>query len=137
LSRSAFAERFNAYVGSPPIEYLARWRMQLAAKHLDEGIDIAEAAHKVGYASPAAFNRVFKRFAGTTPAAWRRAKRNKTTVPPFETTSPLIASSNPATRQRRSRIASTLNPSKADEVDLRGHCGDRSRNFGDCSRCNG
>jgi AraC-like DNA-binding protein len=80
LSRSAFAERFNAYVGSPPIEYLARWRMQLAAKLLDEGVDIAEAADKVGYASPAAFNRVFKRFVGTAPGAWRRAKRRKTVV---------------------------------------------------------
>jgi len=98
LSRPAFAERFNAYVGSPPIEYLARWRMQLAAKLLDEGVDIAEAAGKVGYASPEAFNRVFKRFVGTAPGAWRRANRNKTTVSPNETTTPLIASSNPATR---------------------------------------
>jgi AraC-like DNA-binding protein len=85
LSRSAFAERFNAYVGSPPIEYLVRWRMQLAAKLLDEGVDVTEAAAQVGYTSPATFNRVFKRFAGTTPGAWRRAKRNKTTVSPYET----------------------------------------------------
>lgn len=82
LSRSAFADRFNVYVGSPPIEYLARWRVQLAAKLLDEGVDIAEAADKVGYASPAAFNRVFKRFVGTAPGAWRRAKRKKTAFSP-------------------------------------------------------
>jgi AraC-like DNA-binding protein len=86
LSRSAFAERFNAYVGSPPIEYLVRWRMQLAAKLLDEGVDVTEAAAEVGYTSPATFNRVFKRFAGATPGAWRRAKRNKSTVSPYEAT---------------------------------------------------
>jgi AraC-like DNA-binding protein len=80
LSRSAFAERFNSYVGSPPIEYLARWRMQLAAKLLDEGVDIAEAADKVGYASPAAFNRVFKRLVGAAPGAWRKAKRERAAV---------------------------------------------------------
>jgi AraC-like DNA-binding protein len=82
LSRSAFAERFNVYVGSPPIEYLARWRMQLAARLLDEGVDVAEAAAEVGYTSPATFNRVFKRFVGATPGAWRRAKRAKTMSPP-------------------------------------------------------
>ena len=78
LSRSAFAERFNAHVGSPPIEYLVRWRMQLAAKLLDQGIDIAMAAADVGYTSPATFNRVFKRFTGTPPGAWRKAKRTAT-----------------------------------------------------------
>ena len=78
LSRSAFAERFNAYAGSPPIEYLVRWRMQLAAKLLDEGVDIAETAAKVGYASPATFNRVFKRFVGTPPGSWRRSRRRTT-----------------------------------------------------------
>jgi AraC-like DNA-binding protein len=77
LSRSAFAERFNAYVGSPPIEYLVRWRMQLAAKLLDEGVDIAEAAAQVGCTSPATFNRVFKRLVGTPPGAWRKAKRRE------------------------------------------------------------
>ena len=94
LSRSAFAERFNAYVGSPPIEYLVRWRVQLAAKLLDEGVDIAEAADNVGYASPVTFNRVFKRYAGATPGAWRRAKRNKT-LSPNEATTPTSANSNP------------------------------------------
>ena len=31
LSRSALAERFTALVGEPPIQYLGRWRMQVAA----------------------------------------------------------------------------------------------------------
>jgi AraC-like DNA-binding protein len=93
LSRSAFADRFNAYVGSPPIEYLVRWRMQLAAKLLDEGVDIGEAADKVGYTSPATFNRVFKRFVGTAPGAWRRAKRKKTSSRPYEVTTPAPANS--------------------------------------------
>jgi len=83
LSRSAFADRFTAYVGSPPIEYLVRWRMQLAAKLLDEGVDMAEAAAKVGYSSPATFNRVFKRFVGATPGAWRRTKRKEATLSPI------------------------------------------------------
>ena len=78
LSRSTFAQRFNAYVGAPPMEYLARWRMQLAARLLDRGATIAQTAVQVGYGSEAAFNRVFKRFVGASPGAWRRGQPGKT-----------------------------------------------------------
>src|SRR5262249_61903488 len=37
LSRSVFAERFTAMVGQPPMQYLAMWRMQLAARLLADG----------------------------------------------------------------------------------------------------
>jgi AraC-like DNA-binding protein len=74
LSRSIFAKRFNDLLGVPPIEYLVRWRVQLAARLLDQGVKIAETADSVGYESEATFNRVFKRFAGAPPGAWRRAR---------------------------------------------------------------
>ncbi|TAK15442.1 MAG: AraC family transcriptional regulator [Acidobacteria bacterium] len=72
LSRSVFAERFSAMVGETPMQYLALWRMQLAAKRLSEGAPVAEAADAVGYASEAAFSRAFKKLLGQAPAAWRR-----------------------------------------------------------------
>jgi AraC-like DNA-binding protein len=75
LSRSALAKRFHLYIGEPPIEYLGRWRMQFAANLLDEGTNIAGTAAQVGYKSEAAFNRMFKRFLGVPPGAWRRARR--------------------------------------------------------------
>jgi AraC-like DNA-binding protein len=72
LSRSAFAERFTALVGQPPMRYLAHWRLQLAAVRLrDSNAATAQIAADVGYESDAAFNRAFKRAFGTTPAAWR------------------------------------------------------------------
>jgi AraC-like DNA-binding protein len=74
LSRSTFAQRFTTYVGAPPIEYLGRWRMQLAARLLDRGASIAQTASQVGYGSEAAFSRVFKRFVGMSPGTWRRGK---------------------------------------------------------------
>ena len=37
LSRSALAERFTHFVGQPPMLYLARWRMQVAARLLADG----------------------------------------------------------------------------------------------------
>src|SRR5262245_16597176 len=73
LSRSALAERFVQFVGQPPMQYLAAWRMQLAASLLMSGNDgIAEIASRVGYESEAAFSRAFKKVVGTPPSQWRK-----------------------------------------------------------------
>jgi len=73
LSRSALAERFTHFVGQPPMQYLARWRMQLAARRLaDGGAKVSAVARDVGYDSEAAFSRAFKKAAGMPPADWRR-----------------------------------------------------------------
>ena len=73
LSRSALAERFTHFVGEPPVQYLTRWRMQVAARLLADGhAKVATIALQVGYDSEAAFSRAFKKLAGVPPAAWRR-----------------------------------------------------------------
>ena len=75
LSRSTLAQRFTHLIGQPPMQYLTRWRMQLAAGLLASGRDpIARVAEAVGYDSEAAFNRAFRRTVGTPPAAWRQAQ---------------------------------------------------------------
>lgn len=75
LSRSAFAERFTAIMGVPPMQYLANWRLQRAARLLEQpSMSIARAAAAVGYDSEAAFNRAFKKQVGVPPGAWRRAR---------------------------------------------------------------
>ncbi len=73
MSRTAFATRFAALVGEPPLRYLTRWRMRKAA-HLLRGSDqgLAEIADRVGYDALEAFSRAFKRFSGVPPAAFRR-----------------------------------------------------------------
>ena len=73
LSRSALADRFTRLIGEPPMRYLARWRLQLAAHHLrSSDMSLARIAEQVGYESGAAFNRAFKRSFGVPPAAWRK-----------------------------------------------------------------
>jgi len=73
LSRSALHDRFTLFVGLAPMQYLARWRMQLAAARLRAGRDtIAAIALDSGYESEAAFSRAFKRLCGVAPSAWRR-----------------------------------------------------------------
>lgn len=75
LSRTIFAERFADYVGMAPIAYLTSWRMQLAARRLEEsGTSVAQAAADVGYESEAAFRRAFKRTVGETPGDWQRRR---------------------------------------------------------------
>jgi AraC family transcriptional regulator, alkane utilization regulator len=55
------------------MRYLAGWRIQLAKQMLRDGdSSVAEIAARVGYESEAAFNRAFKRNAGSPPAAWRK-----------------------------------------------------------------
>jgi AraC-like DNA-binding protein len=72
-SRSVIAERFARFLGEPPLTYLARWRMQLAARQLQTSRKtILQLASDVGYESEAAFNRAFKREFGLPPAQYRR-----------------------------------------------------------------
>lgn len=72
ISRSVLADRFVQLVGHPPMQYLALWRMQLAARHLGDGCTVGEVAQLVGYDSEAAFSRAFKKLVGDAPSAWRR-----------------------------------------------------------------
>jgi AraC-like DNA-binding protein len=74
-SRSVLSERFAQLVGVPPIQYLTRWRLQLAAEQLARSsAKVATIATQVGYESEAAFSRAFKRETGVSPAAWRASR---------------------------------------------------------------
>lgn len=78
LSRSALGERFLDLIGEPPMQYLTRWRLALAARALrTENDSIARIADRCGYESEAAFNRAFKREFGSPPAAWRKKERHE------------------------------------------------------------
>lgn len=76
LSRTALADRFQRLLGEPPLRYLTRWRLALAARQLRETQEpLVRIAERVGYDSEAAFNRAFKREFGAPPASWRRRIR--------------------------------------------------------------
>lgn len=75
-SRSNLAKRFTELVSQPPMQYLAQWRMQVAANLLAQsGAKVATIGAEVGYDSEAAFSRAFKKATGMAPGAWREARR--------------------------------------------------------------
>ncbi len=71
-SRPAFARRFTAVVGEPPIAFLTSWRLALAADLLESPqATIASVARRVGYSTPFALSTAFKRAYGVSPATYR------------------------------------------------------------------
>lgn len=73
MSRSAFAAEFRATLGTPPGEYLLRWRVSLAQTRLRAGAPVKAVSDELGYASAAAFSRAFAQVAGESPRAWLKA----------------------------------------------------------------
>lgn len=72
ISRSALVGRFTRYLAEPPMAYLTRWRLAVAARELERtSRGVAEIAAGVGYESEAAFSRAFKREFGRPPGRYR------------------------------------------------------------------
>jgi AraC-like DNA-binding protein len=100
MSRSVLAERFTHFLGQPPMQYLAQWRMQIAAGLLQRGGQkLAAVALAVGYDSEEAFSRAFKKLAGVAPRSWARARAATTAA----ATSPRAATVTPPPARRASR----------------------------------
>jgi AraC-like DNA-binding protein len=73
MSRSAFSSRFKRLVGTGPLDYLLRWRMQLAGKELRRNTEsVASIALSLGYESESAFGNAFKRVMGKAPKRYQR-----------------------------------------------------------------
>jgi AraC-like DNA-binding protein len=74
LSRSAFAARFTALVGTSPLDHLLWVRMHAAGRDLqDPDLTVSTVADRWGYTSDSAFSNAFKRVMGASPRAWRTA----------------------------------------------------------------
>jgi AraC family transcriptional regulator len=72
LSRMHFAAQFRRSTGLRPHEYVQGRRIDHAQQLLaSSDLSLIEIALSAGFANQAHFSRVFKRYAGTTPSAWR------------------------------------------------------------------
>ncbi|MGA7777235.1 MAG: AraC family transcriptional regulator [Paraburkholderia sp.] len=72
MSRATFVRHFDEAIGRSASDVLTEIRMALAGRKLAQtNMGIAEIGEAVGYQSDAAFQRVFKKQVGMTPAQWR------------------------------------------------------------------
>lgn len=76
LSSSYFSVAFRVSFGTSPHDYISRHRVD-RAKHLMKTTQtpLCDIALQCGFSDQSHLSRVFRRFAGTTPAAWRRLAR--------------------------------------------------------------
>lgn len=78
MSRAAFAKRFTDLVGEPPLAYITRWRMDLAAKLLRESMEpVSRIAGRVGYISETAFAKAFRRRRKIAPGQYRYGRSER------------------------------------------------------------
>lgn len=72
MSRATFVRQFQEAIGRSATDVLTEVRMTLAGRTLLQSrLAVAEIGEKVGYQSDAAFQRIFKRLIGVTPARYR------------------------------------------------------------------
>ena len=65
-------------MGEPPLTYLTRWRMTRAQQLLRTSTaPLPAVAREVGYDSPFAFAKAFKRHTGDSPGRYRTSQRTK------------------------------------------------------------
>lgn len=85
LSVTHFRRIFLAAVGMPPLQYLARLRVRMAAGMLREHLrkPITAVASDVGFDSINTFNRQFRQVLGVSPRQWRQQAAKRQPVPPL------------------------------------------------------
>ncbi|TGL51421.1 AraC family transcriptional regulator [Leptospira kemamanensis] len=69
ISRANLANKFRDVLGIPPMEYLAKLRMDKARQLFQKGnMGLEEIAQNVGYASSFSFSKAYKRIYGNSPS---------------------------------------------------------------------
>lgn len=76
MSESHFSRQFKAAVGTSPIDWLRRERINQAKRRLAESDDaVKEIARQAGYTDQFFFSKDFKRMTGLTPSQFREQER--------------------------------------------------------------
>lgn len=76
VSRATLSRHFRSALGQTPGAYVTQWRIDLASVRLrDTDESVESISGSVGYASPHAFSRAFRRARGTAPGEYRSRLR--------------------------------------------------------------
>jgi thiosulfate/3-mercaptopyruvate sulfurtransferase len=83
MSRSAFAERFHRLVGLAPMQYVSKWRMELArAMLIESNSPIGEVAAACGYENRESLSKAFRKEFGLSPTAVRHRETTRSIILP-------------------------------------------------------
>ena len=74
MSKDHFIRIFKREMYMTPINYVMKKKIERAQlKLITENTEVKEIAYQLGFENQGYFNRVFKRFTGLTPLAYRRS----------------------------------------------------------------
>lgn len=83
LTACHFSRAFRNTFGTPPLQYVAERRMELAqGLMLSSDAPLSQIALDCGCSDQAHFSRLFRRFVGETPRDWRRARMGQAVPTP-------------------------------------------------------
>ncbi|BFM11119.1 AraC family transcriptional regulator [Simiduia litorea] len=74
MSRAVFHRKFKQATRMSPIQFMKSMRLNKAAMTIAAGMNVSEAAMKVGYVSSSQFSREFKRMYGQSPKQWSHSQ---------------------------------------------------------------
>ena len=77
LSQSRFKHKFRQHIGSSPIDYINRKKIEKAKELMWTTDAMKDIGYRLGYSSPAYFSHVFKKYTGMTPMEYKN--KNGTT----------------------------------------------------------
>lgn len=82
MAHIEFVRAFKRSFGVSPRDWLTARRLERARELMsDHSLPLTEIASKVGFSDSSQFNRIFTRFTGCPPGAWRRESRGLKTRP--------------------------------------------------------
>ena len=91
ISPSHFFALFKRQIGSAPMDYFTRLRMQRARQLLEcTSLSVKEIASTLGYDDPFYFSRVFKSVNHLPPSGYRTAQREMADKIPEEEENPIV-----------------------------------------------
>lgn len=76
MSLSTFERQFKRHLGSTPVHYIKKVRIQEACGLLLRGLGIPEVAHACGFCDQSYFGKEFKRLMATTPKQYMKNKQH-------------------------------------------------------------
>ncbi len=73
ISRRNFIRRFKKATYNTPLEYIQRVKVEAAKRSLESStLNVSEVMYRVGYNDERAFRKIFRKYTGLSPLAYRR-----------------------------------------------------------------